>query len=143
MTLEKTHGPQILLVDDNSTNLQVLYQTLEGHGYRLLAARNGKDAISIAQRVIPDLILLDLNLPRKDGREVLKSIKQDAHLQAIPVVVLTSSDAQRDVAETYLLGANCFVTKPVDLVGFQKIVQTVENFWFTVVKLPGTAAAGG
>ena len=84
----------------------------------------------------PDLILLDLNLPRKDGRGVLAEVKQDPALQHIPVVVLTSSQAEQDIARAYELHANCYVTKPVDLDQFVKIVQSIEQFWFTVVKLP-------
>ncbi len=84
----------------------------------------------------PDLILLDLNMPRKDGREVLADIKQDPHLRSIPVVVLTTSDSELDVANTYDLHANCFVTKPVDLEQFTKIVKEIKQFWFSVVKLP-------
>jgi CheY-like chemotaxis protein len=84
----------------------------------------------------PDLILLDLNLPKKDGRQILAEIKGDPGFRQIPIVILTSSDAENDVAQSYALGANCYVTKPVDLKAFQTIVQAVEGFWFTVVKLP-------
>jgi len=84
----------------------------------------------------PDLILLDLNLPRKDGREVLQDVKNDDNLKRIPIVVLTTSDADEDILKSYNLGANCFVTKPVGLKEFAKIVQTIEDFWFTIVKLP-------
>ncbi|MEX2092305.1 MAG: response regulator [Pirellulales bacterium] len=84
----------------------------------------------------PDLILLDLNMPRKDGREVLLEIKQDPDLRSIPVVVLTTSDSEQDIANMYDLHANCFVTKPVDLEQFTKIVKEIKEFWFWVVKLP-------
>ena len=84
----------------------------------------------------PDLILLDLNLPRKDGREVLEEIKADAGLRTIPVVVLTSSQAEQDIVRAYDLHANCYVTKPVDLEQFITVVKSIEDFWFTIVKLP-------
>lgn len=89
-----------------------------------------------AQAVRPDLILLDLNLPRKDGREVLQEIKSDPDLKRIPVVVLTTSDADEDILRSYNLGANSFVTKPVGLEQFANIVKSIEGFWFTVVKFP-------
>jgi len=89
-----------------------------------------------ADAMRPDLILLDLNLPRKDGREVLEEVKNDDNLKQIPIVVLTTSDADEDILKSYNLGANCFVTKPVGLNEFAKIVQTIEDFWFTIVKLP-------
>ena len=85
---------------------------------------------------LPDLVLLDLNLPRLDGREVLKTIKSDPALRHIPVVMLTSSDSERDIVKSYQLGANCYVTKPVGLESFRAIVNSIEEFWFTVVRLP-------
>jgi CheY-like chemotaxis protein len=94
--------------------------------------RNGK--YSEAPR--PDLILLDLNLPKKDGREVLEDIKQDGGLKKIPVVVLTTSAAERDILRAYNLHANCYITKPVDLEQFIRVVQLIEDFWLTIVKLP-------
>lgn len=84
----------------------------------------------------PDLILLDLNLPRKDGREVLKEIKESAELGSIPVVILTTSDSDADIVKSYSLHANCYITKPVDLEGFLKVVQSIDHFWLSVVKLP-------
>ena len=84
----------------------------------------------------PDLIMLDLNLPRKDGREVLKELKQDADLKTIPVVVLTTSDAERDVLRAYELHANCYITKPVDFQQFLAVIKSIEQFWFTIVTLP-------
>ena len=88
----------------------------------------------------PDLILLDLNLPKKDGRAVLKEIKESAVLGSIPVVVLTTSAASEDVQSSYRLHANCYITKPVSLEGFLKVVQSIDNFWLSVVKLPKKAA---
>jgi len=84
----------------------------------------------------PDLILLDLNMPRKDGREVLATIKVDARFKCIPVVVLTSSQAEEDILRAYNLNANCYVTKPVDLEQFLHVVRAIEEFWLTIVKLP-------
>jgi two-component system response regulator len=84
----------------------------------------------------PDLVLLDLNLPRKDGREVLEEMKADPILRRIPVVILTTSQAEEDVLKAYNLCANCYITKPVDFDQFVKIVRSIENFWFTIVKLP-------
>jgi len=84
----------------------------------------------------PDLIILDLNLPRKDGREVLAEIKSDPELKRIPVVIMTSSQAEEDIIKSYNLHANCFITKPIDLVQFIKVIKSIENFWFSIVKLP-------
>ena len=112
MTLEKTHGPQILLVDDNSTNLQVLYQTLEGHGYRLLAARSGKDAISIAQRVIPDLILLDVMMPDMDGFETCTRLKAHPDTRDCAVIFLSALTEPSEKVRGLELGAVDFVNKP-------------------------------
>ena len=88
----------------------------------------------------PDLILLDLNLPRKDGREVLKEIKESATLATIPVVILTTSAAQEDVINSYRLHANCYITKPVSLDGFLKVMRSIDDFWLSVVQLPGESA---
>ena len=112
MTLEKTHGPQILLVDDNSTNLHVLYQTLEGHGYRLLAARSGKDAISIAQRVIPDLILLDVMMPDMDGFETCARLKAHRDTRDCAVIFLSALTEPSEKVRGLELGAGDFVNKP-------------------------------
>jgi two-component system, chemotaxis family, response regulator Rcp1 len=136
---------EVLLVEDNPADADLTRETFEASKLRLnlWVAIDGIEAMEFLQRKgrfaqapIPDLILLDLNLPKKDGREVLAEMKTDPRLRRIPVVILTSSDAERDVAESYELGANCYVTKPVDLKAFQSIVQAVEDFWFTVVKLP-------
>jgi len=89
-----------------------------------------------ANAIRPDIILLDLNLPKKDGREVLAEIKNDPNLRRIPVVVLTTSKAEEDIVKSYDLHANCFITKPVDLDQFIFVVQSIEDFWFEIVKLP-------
>ena len=103
----------------------------------------GKKHCSILKRIgkysnaeIPDIIFLDLNLPKKDGREVLAEIKQDPELKIIPVVVLTTSEAEQDILRTYELHANCYITKPVDINRFIEVVKSIQNFWFTIVKLP-------
>ena len=110
---------------------------------RLSTVDDGVKALAFLRREAPyadaprpDLILLDLNLPRKDGREVLAEIKADEALRHIPVVVLTSSQAEQDVVRAYALHANCYITKPVDFQQFLHVVQAVENFWLSIVKLP-------
>jgi len=112
VTPERVHGPQILLVDDNATNLQVLYQTLEGHGYRLLAARSGKDAISIAQRVLPDLILLDVMMPDMDGFETCARLKADARTRDVAIIFLSALTEPSEKVRGLDLGAVDFVNKP-------------------------------
>lgn len=136
---------EILLVEDNPADVELTRETLEDAKIynRLHVVSDGVEAMQYLRRegkyrdaIRPDLILLDLNLPRKDGREVLLELKNDPALRAIPVVVLTSSDAEKDVLRSYDLGANCYVTKPVDLDQFGKVVRSIEDFWFMVVKLP-------
>jgi len=136
---------EILLVEDNPADVDLTQETLAYAKIRnrLHVVTDGEEALAFlrregryAQAIRPDLILLDLNLPRKDGREVLEELKADADLRSIPVVVLTSSDAEKDVVRSYDLGANCYVTKPVDLDQFANVVRTIEDFWFIVVKLP-------
>jgi two-component system, chemotaxis family, response regulator Rcp1 len=105
-----------------------------GDGIEALAYLRREGPYSDVTR--PDIILLDLNMPRKDGREVLKEIKADPQLRRIPVVILTTSQADQDILHSYDLGANCYITKPVDLEQLTTVVQAIENFWFTVVKLP-------
>ena len=139
----------ILLVEDNPGDVRLTEEALrEGKvKNRLHVANDGVEAIEFLRRegkyidaVKPDLILLDLNLPRKDGREVLKEIKADPGLRVIPIVVLTTSAAEEDILKTYNLHANCYITKPVDLEQFLKIVRTIEDFWLSVVKLPVPSA---
>ena len=136
---------EILLVEDNPADVDLTRETLEFAKIRnrLHAVSDGVEALAFLRRepphedaVRPDLILLDLNLPRMDGREVLQALKGDASLRSIPVVVLTSSDAEKDVLKSYDLGANCYITKPVDLDQFADVVRSIEDFWFVVVKLP-------
>ncbi len=136
---------QILLVEDNPGDVELTREALHDTKVHmhLSVVNDGVEAMAFLRREgrfadapRPDLILLDLNLPRKDGRGVLADVKQDPSLRHIPVVVLTSSQAEQDIVRAYELHANCYVTKPVDLDQFVKIVRSIEQFWFTVVKLP-------
>jgi len=140
------NGPiEILLVEDNPGDVRLTKEALkEGKVYsNLHTVKDGVEAMEFLRREgkyrnvpRPDIILLDLNLPKKDGREVLQEIKTDGELKRIPVVVLTTSKAEEDVLRTYDLHANCYVTKPVDLEKFMVVVQTIDSFWLTVVTLP-------
>lgn len=136
---------EILLVEDNDGDVRLTIEALkEGKvRNRLAVARDGVEALQIlrkegkfADAPRPDLILLDLNLPRKDGREVLAEIKNDPGLRRIPVVVLTTSQAEEDIIRTYDLHANCYITKPVGLENFLQVVKTIDDFWLDVVRLP-------
>jgi CheY-like chemotaxis protein len=136
---------EVLLVEDNPGDVRLTREALKEGKVRnhLHVARDGVEALAFLRRQgehagvpRPDLILLDLNLPRKDGREVLTEIKEDAALRQIPVVVLTSSQAEEDIRRAYDLHANCYITKPVDLDRFINVVRSIEDFWFTVVELP-------
>jgi two-component system, chemotaxis family, response regulator Rcp1 len=138
---------EILLVEDNPADVRLTQEALKEGKVRnnLFIARDGIEAIEYLRKVgkhanatRPDLILLDLNLPRKDGREVLADIKRDADLKHIPVVVLTTSSAEADIFKSYDLHANCYITKPVDLDQFVKVVKSIDDFWLTVVRLPET-----
>lgn len=135
----------ILLVEDNPGDARLTREALQHSKVRntLHHARDGEEALAFLRRQngfarapVPDLVLLDLNLPRRDGREVLEDIKHDPRLMHIPVVILTSSQAEEDVMRSYRLHANCFITKPVDLEQLTKVVQGIEQFWFTLVRLP-------
>jgi chemotaxis family two-component system response regulator Rcp1 len=135
----------ILLVEDNPGDVRLTKEALkEGKVLNTLSvARDGVEALSFlrkggeyADAPRPDLILLDLNLPKKDGREVLAEIKADESLRRIPVVVLTTSQAEQDIVRSYNLYANCYITKPVDLDQFITVLQSIEDFWLTIVKLP-------
>ncbi len=136
---------EILLVEDNPGDVRLTQEALRDNKVRnrLSVAVDGEEAMAFLRREgkyarapRPDLILLDLNLPRKDGREVLKEIKEDDALKRIPVVVLTTSKAEEDIIRSYNLHANCYITKPVDLDQFINIVRSIEEFWFCLVKLP-------
>jgi len=136
---------EILLVEDNPADVRLTVEILKETKVRntLTVASDGNEALDLLRRTgkytrakRPDLILLDLNLPKKDGRQVLAEIKADPDLRPIPVVILTSSKAAEDIAKSYSLYANCYVTKPVDLEQFVKVVKSIEDFWLTIVKLP-------
>ena len=135
----------ILLVEDNPGDVRLTKEALKDAKVlnEIYVARDGVEAMEFlnkrglfAEAPTPDLILLDLNLPRKDGREVLAEIKEDPMLKRIPVVVLTTSKADEDIIRTYNLHANAYITKPVDLNRFVEIMHAIEEFWFTIVKLP-------
>jgi chemotaxis family two-component system response regulator Rcp1 len=136
---------EILLVEDNPGDVRLCQEALKDSKVlnNLHVTADGVEALEFLRRqgkfadaIRPDLILLDLNLPRKDGREVLAEIKEDEYLRRIPVVILTVSSAEEDILRTYNLHANCYITKPVDFDQFTKVVQQIEDFWFTIVKLP-------
>lgn len=136
---------EILLVEDDPADVDLTQIALSRCQLQvtLQVATNGDEAIDYLHQKqqrdreqLPDLILLDLNLPGLSGREVLQFIKTDDRLKHIPIVVLTSSDSEQDIFKSYKLGANCYVTKPLGLREFEKIARSIEDFWFTVVKLP-------
>ena len=136
---------EILLVEDNPGDVRLTQEAFKEGKVRnnLSVVEDGLEALAFLRREgkyagapRPDLILLDLNLPRKDGRLVLADIKEDPKLRSIPVVILTTSKAEEDIVRTYNLHANCFITKPVDLDQFIRVVRCIEDFWLTIVKLP-------
>ncbi len=135
----------VLLIEDNLADIELTSETLAECKILidLKALMNGVEGLKYLRREAPfdnarrpDLVLLDLNLPGLDGREILAEIKTDPQLQHIPVVILTTSEAGEDIVKSYASGANCYITKPVGLDEFAKLVRSIENFWFTVVKLP-------
>lgn len=136
---------EILLVEDNPGDVDLTLEALEEAKLRnnVHVAIDGVEAMAFLRREEeygsvprPDLILLDLNLPRKDGREVLKEVKEDPTLRRIPVVVLTTSEAEQDILDAYEYRANAYIVKPVDFERFFRTIQTLEDFWLTVVRLP-------
>ncbi|MCS6977048.1 MAG: response regulator [Gemmatales bacterium] len=140
-----TRPVEILLVEDNPGDVRLAVEALrEGKVHvNMSVASDGVEAMEFLRREgrfadapRPDLILLDLNMPRKDGREVLAELKADDDLKRIPVVVLTTSKAEEDIVKSYNLNANCYITKPVDLHQFIHVVRSIHEFWLTVVKLP-------
>jgi chemotaxis family two-component system response regulator Rcp1 len=143
--MEASKAVEILLIEDNAGDARLAREALRDAKVRnnLTWVPDGVEGLAYlrrqgkhAQAVRPDLILLDLNLPRKDGREVLSEIKNDQRLKLIPVVILTTSEAEEDIFRAYDLNANCYISKPVDLDQFMKVVKTIEDFWLTIVKLP-------
>jgi chemotaxis family two-component system response regulator Rcp1 len=136
---------EIVLVEDNAGDVRLIVEAFKENEFlnNLHVAKDGVEAMEFlhkegkyANRLHPDLILLDLNLPKKDGREVLEEVKADPNLKRIPVIILTSSKAEADIFKTYDLHANCYITKPIDMDQFIKVVRSIEDFWLTIVKLP-------
>lgn len=144
-TASQLQPVEILLVEDNAGDVRLTKEVLKDSKVHnnLMIASNGAEALACLRKQgkfsgasRPDLILLDLNLPVMDGREVLAQIKADDNLKRIPVVVLTTSKAEEDILRTYNLHANCYITKPVDLDQFVRVVKSLEDFWLAIVKLP-------
>ena len=142
---EKTRAFKILLVEDNPGDVRLIIEAFKVSKILvdLDVVRDGVEALKYLQKqgkykdvLEPDLIFLDLNLPRMDGHETLEQIKSDKNFMDIPVVILTTSDTEEDITRAYASHANAYVTKPVDLYQFNKIVQELEAFWFTIVSLP-------
>ena len=145
MKAKKTQAIEILLVEDNEGDVLLTKEAFEESKVmnNITVAKDGEVALEMLFQEgvyknyeLPDIILLDLNLPKKDGKEVLEVLKNDKNLRRIPVVVMTSSQAEKDVAETYNLHANSYIVKPVDFIQFSNIIMAIEKFWFTIVVLP-------
>ncbi|MCW3070274.1 MAG: Two-component system response regulator [Bacteroidetes bacterium] len=135
----------ILLVEDNPGDIRLTKEVLKEGKIQnnLSVVTDGEEALLFLKKqgqygeaFTPDIVLLDLNLPKKDGREVLSQIKDDEYLKLIPVIVLTTSDAEQDIKRMYENHANCYITKPVDFNQFINVIRSIENFWLTIVKLP-------
>lgn len=136
---------EILLVEDSPSDVELTIEAMREAkvANQLHVVADGVDAMAFLRQEgqyatcpRPDLVLLDLNLPRKDGREVLLEIRADENLKPIPVTVLTTSNAESDILRSYQLGANCFITKPVHLAEFLQVIHSIEDFWLTLVRLP-------
>jgi chemotaxis family two-component system response regulator Rcp1 len=150
-SIEKGAGPlEVLLVEDSPGDVRLTREAFRdakvhiklhvaSDGTKAMAFLNREGEYANAPR--PDLILLDLNLPKKDGRQVLEEIKESLVLKSIPVVILTTSSSEADILKSYMPHANCYITKPVGLEGFLKVVRSIDNFWLSVVKLPGQATS--
>jgi len=146
MSTERNFSPiQVLLVEDNPADIRLTREGLKEAKVAnvLNAVMDGRKALDYLHRrgdyknaCKPDVVILDLNLPGMDGREVLRQMKADPVLRLIPVVIMTSSEAETDIMKAYELYANCFITKPLDLTTFLQVVHAIDDFWFTVVKLP-------
>ncbi|MBI5681176.1 MAG: response regulator [Methanobacterium sp.] len=136
---------EILLIEDNLGDIRLIEEVFKDAKIdnKMQVALDGEKAMKMLRREgeysqasRPDIVLLDLNLPRKDGREVLKEIKEDKSLKCIPVIILTTSTAEEDIIETYKHNANCYITKPFDFDHFIKVISNIEDFWLNIVKLP-------
>lgn len=140
----RQHPAELLFVEDNPGDVRLTEQALEdGDVFKLHVVGDGEKALNFLNRKdeyanapVPDLILLDLNLPKRDGRQVLEVIKNDRILKRIPVVILTTSNSVEDIAKCYELHANCYVTKPTGLSQFNRVVKTIQEFWLSIAKLP-------
>jgi CheY-like chemotaxis protein len=145
MNLSESKPIEILLVEDSPSDAALTIEALKAGkiANRLNHVEDGVEAMSFLRRqgkyakaARPDLIMLDLNLPKKDGREVLAELKNDPDLKLIPIIVLTTSRSDKDILQSYQLNANCYITKPVDFTNFVEVVKSIEQFWLTVVTLP-------
>lgn len=151
-TTDKRHTPMdVLLIEDSPGDVRLTQEAFReaNPAIRLHVASDGVEAMAFLQREgaharapRPDIILLDLNLPRMDGREVLSRIKDDDQLKTIPTVILTTSDAEADITKSYQLKANCYLTKPVQLDQFESLVKSINEFWLTKARLPSQRQAG-
>ena len=140
---------EIFLVEDSQGDIDLIREVLEESKLKntLTVAVDGEEALNYLKRkgryanaTRPDLVILDLNLPKKDGREVLAEMKSSPDLKSIPVVIMTTSREEEDILNMYNLHANCYITKPIDFMQFIKVVRSIEDFWFTIVKLPSKTA---
>ena len=145
MQNSKVNSIDILVVEDNPGDARLIKEVLADCiiNNTLYIVKDGVEALDFLYQKgdfsnvpTPDFIILDLNLPKKDGREVLSEIKSDEKLKVIPVIVMTTSQAEEDILKMYILHANCFITKPIDLNQFVKVIHSIEEFWFSIVKLP-------
>ncbi|MEN6383733.1 MAG: response regulator [Phycisphaerales bacterium] len=145
MNVNATRPIEILLVEDSPSDTALTIEALKAGkiANRLFNVDDGVEAMAYLRKQgvyknapVPDLIMLDLNLPKKDGREVLAELKNDPHLKLIPVIVLTTSQADEDILKAYELQANCYITKPVDFKNFIEVIKAIEHFWLAVVTLP-------
>jgi CheY-like chemotaxis protein len=143
--MQRSKPIEILLVDDDPAHVRLTMEVIKGCKIRnnVTVMRNGEEALNFLfkrppfeDRAMPDLIMLDLNIPKKSGLEVIKEIRQGPEIKNLPVIVLTTSDDAKDIETAYKLGANCYITKPVDLNQFINVINCIEEFWLTIVKLP-------
>jgi chemotaxis family two-component system response regulator Rcp1 len=142
---------RILLVEDSPSDVRLIKEAFKDDGIavQMMVAKDGVEAMDMLHRSEqgllprPDLLVLDLNLPRKNGREVLAEVKGSPSLKQIPVLVMTSSQADEDISQCYALNANCYITKPTDLSEYRSVVRAIEEFWFFTVTLPGAFLEGG
>jgi len=143
--MQRSKPIEILLVDDDPAHVRLTMEVIKGCKIKnnVTVMRNGEEALNFLfkrppfeDRAMPDLIILDLNIPKKSGLEVIKEIRQGPEIKNLPVIVLTTSDDAKDIETAYKLGANCYITKPVDLNQFINVINCIEEFWLTIVKLP-------